>query len=92
MADCNQSILLDPDYANAYGSRGFVYLKRGDFDLAIADYELRFRLEPKSAHSLYGRGYARQKKGDAAGGSADIAAAKAIQPDIAEVYAKYGLR
>jgi tetratricopeptide (TPR) repeat protein len=92
LADCNHSILLDADYANGYGSRAFVYLKLGEFDLAISDYEVSLRLEPKSPHSLYGRGYARQKKGDAAGAAADIAAAKAIQPDIAEVYAKLGLK
>jgi hypothetical protein len=32
------------------------------------------------------------RAGDAAGGAADIAAAKAIEPDVAEVYAHYGVR
>jgi hypothetical protein len=31
-------------------------------------------------------------KGDAAGGNVDIASAKAIKPDIAEEYAKYGIK
>jgi hypothetical protein len=42
------------------------------------------RIDAKSAQGLYGRGLAKLKKGDAAGGNADIAAAKAIKPDIAE--------
>ena len=46
---------------------------------------------PKDANSLYGRGMAKLKSGDRAGGDADIAAAKAINPDIAEVYVGYGV-
>jgi hypothetical protein len=49
-------------------------------------------LNPKSASSFYGRGFAKLKKGDSAGGEADIAAAKAINPAIAEQYAGYGLQ
>ena len=40
---------------------------------------------------MYGRGLAKRKKGDQAGGDADIAAARAIQADIADEYAKYGM-
>ena len=47
--------------------------------------------DPKDADSLYGRGLAKLKSGDKAGGEADIAAAKAIKPDIADVYAGYGV-
>ena len=46
---------------------------------------------PKLASSLYGRGLAKLEKGDAAGGEADIAAAKAIQANIAEEFARYGV-
>jgi hypothetical protein len=45
----------------------------------------------KDADSLYARGVAKLKKGDSAGGNADIAAAKAIKPDIAAVSAGYGI-
>jgi len=62
--------------------RGFVegYSKRGRRDG-----------NPKFAGALYGRGLAKQKKGDATA-DADIAAAKAIQSDIAEKLARYGLK
>jgi len=40
---------------------------------------------------LYARGVAKLKKGHTAGGNADIAAAKAIKPDIAAVSAGYGI-
>jgi hypothetical protein len=34
---------------------------------------------------------AKLKKGDAAGGNADIAAAKAINPDVDKDFARYGV-
>ena len=40
---------------------------------------------------IYGRGTAKLRSGDKGGGEADIAAAKAIKADIADVYAGYGV-
>jgi hypothetical protein len=47
--------------------------------------------DPKLASSLYVRGLARLKTADASNGNADIAAAKAIDPKIADTYAGYGV-
>jgi tetratricopeptide (TPR) repeat protein len=88
LTDCNESIRLFPT-SQAYGSRALVYLKLGDFDKAIADYDYAIKRDPKLARSLYGRGVAKQKKADSAGGNADIAAAKAITPEIADEFARY---
>jgi hypothetical protein len=41
---------------------------------------------------VYGCGVAKCDRGDHAAGDADIAAAVAIKPDIAEKFARYGLR
>jgi len=60
-------------------------------DDAVADYDEALRRNPKQAGSLYGRGLAKLKKGDAVGGEADIATARAIQADIAEEFARYGV-
>ena len=38
----------------------------------------------------YGRGLAKRKKGDTAAGKADMAAAIAIDPNIASDFARYG--
>jgi len=92
LADCNESLRLRPNDASTLDSRGFTYLKLGQFDAAIADYDSALRIDPKKPYSLFGRGVARRKKGDLAGGGADIAAAKAIKSDIAEVFAKFGLK
>ena len=52
----------------------------------------RVRQNPEIAHWLYSRGVAKVRSGNTAGGEADMAAAKAIQADIAEVYAGYGVK
>lgn len=90
-ADCTKVLKLY-NIANTFENRGFIYLKRGEFDRAIADYEAGLRLDPPNkADFLYGRGLAKTKKGDASG-AADIAAAKAVHPSIAEDFAKYGVK
>ena len=61
-------------------------------DDAIADYDAALKLSPKLAGSLYGRGLARLRKGNTDDGNADIAAAKAIQSDVAEEFARYGVK
>jgi hypothetical protein len=63
----------------------------GQWELAIADYNSALRLDSKLPSALYGRGFAKLKKRDLAGGDADIAAAKTVEPNIEEEFARYGL-
>jgi tetratricopeptide (TPR) repeat protein len=42
-ADCSKVLKLY-NVANTFENRGFIYLKRGEFDRAIADYEAGLRL------------------------------------------------
>jgi tetratricopeptide (TPR) repeat protein len=90
-ADCDTGLRLAPNDANDLDSLGFLYLRLGRLDEAIADYDAALKTNPRLAGSLYGRGLAKRKKGDQAGGDADIAAARAIQADIADEFAKYGM-
>jgi acyl-CoA reductase-like NAD-dependent aldehyde dehydrogenase len=62
------------------------------FDDAIADYDAALKLNSQLEEALYGRGLAKLKKGDRDGGNADIAAAKAIRADIADDFARYGVK
>ena len=91
--DCIKANSLSPKIPQIFAYRGFVYLKLGQFDKALADYDAAFSLTkiPDHADWLYGRGVTKLRKGDTAGGNADIARAKAIKADIAEEYAKYGM-
>jgi tetratricopeptide (TPR) repeat protein len=68
------------------------YIKMGQWDSAIDDYNEALQFNPKLASSLYGRGLAKLKKGDTTGGDADIAAAKAIEANIAADFARYGVQ
>ena len=63
-------------------SRGFVYLRLGQFDDAIADYNAALKINPKIASSLYGRGVAKLKKGDSSGGTVDMATANLVDPTL----------
>jgi len=91
LADCNQALRLMPNNAATLDSRAFIFLKMTHFDAAVSDYDAALRIDPKLAFALYGRGLARLKNGDPSG-EADIAAAKALQADIAEEYARYGMQ
>ncbi len=72
-------------------TRGTVYLKLGQFDNAIADYNAALKINPQIAGLLYGRGIAEIKQGHIAEGNADMTAAKAIKADIAKDMSVYGL-
>ena len=96
LSDCNESLRIHPGNASTLGTRGLVYLKAGAFDKAIVDYDAALNGDPKlvgakMAAALYGRGLAKEKQGTD-GSNGDIAAAKAINPAIAEQFARYGLQ
>jgi tetratricopeptide (TPR) repeat protein len=92
LADCNAALERRPADSDTLDSRGFVYLRLGRLDRAIADYSDVLKVQPKHAGSLYGRGLARIGRGDRAGGNEDIAAARAIDPEIVATFARYGVR
>jgi tetratricopeptide (TPR) repeat protein len=73
-------------------SRGLVNLKLSLYTAAIDDYDAALKLNPKQASSLYGRGIAKLMSGSSAAGNSYIAAAKAINPGIADEFGGYGIR
>ncbi len=64
--------------------------RHGELDRAVADDNAALKINPKLAGSLYGRGIIKQKKGGAVGADADMAAARALRPNVAEDWVKYG--
>lgn len=91
LSDCDKAVSLRPHAAAYLDSRGFVYLRRGNYDKALADYDAALRLDPNKPWALYGRGIAKLRRGQTASGQADIAAAGALQPNIAEEAMQYGI-
>ena len=92
IADCNVSLGLESRSTFTLDSRGFAYLRLGEFDQSIADYNAALRIDSRMAGSLYGRGLAKRKKGDIAGGEADVAAAREIDAHVVEEFASYGVK
>ncbi len=92
LGDCNAALKLKPYAGDVLDTRGFVYLKLGQTDSAITDYDAALKLDPKLAGSLYGRGIAKMHKGDKNGGAADMASAKALRANIADEFARYGVK
>lgn len=89
--DFDAAIDIGPKTPGAFEERGFAYLSQGQIDKAIADYDAALQLDAKRATALYGRGLAKRRKDDASG-DADIAAAKAIKPDIATAFDQAGVK
>jgi len=90
LADCDLAMRRDRT-SEVMENRGLVLLRMGRTDEAIAQYTAAIRAQPRAAPALYGRGLAELKKGDKAAGEADIAAAKAIAPGLAQQFQRFGL-
>ena len=64
---------------------------RESWGRAISDYDAALKGNPKSAMSLYGRGLVKLRDGKRPEGENDLAAAKAIAPEVADEFTKMGL-
>jgi tetratricopeptide (TPR) repeat protein len=72
IADYDQAIRLNPDFAHAYYKRGNARFKVGDKREAIADYDQVIKLEPDYAGPYNNRGNARYALGDKQGAIKDL--------------------
>jgi tetratricopeptide (TPR) repeat protein len=77
-------------------TRALVKLRRGEFKESLADCDAAHKLNPEthpnSNWAHYVRGLDLLKLGRTAAGQAEIEAARNLTPDIAQVFAKYGIR
>lgn len=91
LSDCNEALKMQPGFAEALDSRGFVYLQMGRYDEAIVDFNAALAIVPGYTNSIYSRGIAKIRKGDPVSGLADLAAAKAIELGIGDRFQFYGV-
>jgi tetratricopeptide (TPR) repeat protein len=93
--DCNAALgrtdKSNPFYAKIADSRGLVFLRMGEYDKSIADYNASLKIDAKNAWSLYGRGIAKLRKQETSAGEADIAQATAIWPRVGEEFKHRGI-
>ena len=70
IADAGEAIRLQPSVA-AYNLRGSAYYDKGEYDIAIADFNDALRIGPPSGIIFHNRGNAWRAKGDYAKAIAD---------------------
>lgn len=92
LADCDQALKLAPQSLDTRETRGFIHLKIGDPDTALAEYDIALKANPNRALALYGRGLAQIAKGQTALGEASKAAARSINPNVEQQFSIYGLK
>lgn len=107
LANCNEALRMNSGALGIHDSRGLVYLRLGQFDKALADYDFSlsgperrialFRVGAwdqtvsMRAYALMGRGITKSRMGDTEGSKADIAAAEEEREGISAEFAVYGL-
>jgi len=91
LSDINAALSLRPHTPHFLQRRAYTQLKLGNTDRALADLDVVIAAEPKDAWALYCRGVAWKRKGKISEGQADMVAATALDPRIAELARKRGL-
>jgi tetratricopeptide (TPR) repeat protein len=95
LKDCDAALkhagTASPLYAKAANSRGLVFLRLGEYDKSLADYDASLRTDAKNAWSLYGRGIDKVRKQRTAEGQADMDQAAAIWPQVADEFKRRGI-
>ncbi len=95
LSDCNRAMSIaekrNPNYSHLFASRALIGLRQASYDKAISDFDTALKAMPKNALALYGRGVAKSKKNKNDAGRADMDAAQALVPKMAEWYLRYGI-
>ena len=91
LADCDASLRSRPKSAQILDSKGFVLYRLARYQEALDVYNAALTQAPQLVPSLYMRGQTKRKLGDAAGGDADIAAARALNDNIQAEFKDAGL-
>lgn len=87
IADCNEAARIDPTATAPRFVRGLIYARREQWAEALADFEFVVPLTGTWSDPLYLRGYTRRRLGRA-DGQADMDAALARDPQVAQAYAQ----
>jgi len=95
IADCNAALKHSPKAPFAFGNRGTAYLHKGQYERAIADYDVALALFAArgsgGAEFYFGRAIAHARLGQPGLAEADFRRAVALEPDVEARMAKVGL-
>ena len=78
IAELDEAIRLQPDYALAYNARGFVYYLLRQYPRALQELDAALRIKPDYVNAFQNRALARKASGDAKGSAEDLARAAAL--------------
>lgn len=90
LTDCLLAVEMEVNFANQ-DSLGLVYFRLGRFEEAIAAYDRALDIRATNAYSLFGRALAKRELGNQAGFDLDMDEALRLQPEIEEVFERYGI-
>jgi tetratricopeptide (TPR) repeat protein len=79
----SKAIEIDPDYAQAYKARGYLWSLQKDEDKVIRDYDEAIRIVPTDAYSYLNRGLAWLRKEELDKALADLDRSLQLQPESA---------
>lgn len=82
----SEAITFDPEFKLAFKSRGAAYLRLGNVQDALADFNRVLEIDPKSARAFHLRGLAHEKAGDYTEAIADLSKAIDINPEYGAAY------
>lgn len=82
----NEVLAMDPEFTEAYFSRGLVFTLKGQDPAAVADFTRALQLAPERADIYYNRGVALTRLGQHDRALADFSKALEISPRSPEVY------
>jgi clan AA aspartic protease (TIGR02281 family) len=91
LKDCRKAIRHDGEKPAYLDSLGMVRLRLGQYAESIKAYEQALAQNPRSAWSRYGLGLAKIRSGQTDAGRADLAAARALDPEIEARATTFGL-
>jgi tetratricopeptide (TPR) repeat protein len=86
----DKAIELDPDYNEAYNSRGGMYKRLGKYEQAIADYNKAIELDPNYATAYNNRGSAYNHLGKYEQAITDLNRAIELNPNYVTAYNNRG--
>jgi tetratricopeptide (TPR) repeat protein len=89
--DCRGAVSEDRGNASYHGSLGWVWMRRGQTDKSVSEFNEAIALDPNALWSLYGRGLAKVAQGDPSGAEGDLAASRKFDPHIDERARRMGL-
>ncbi|MFZ1882534.1 MAG: tetratricopeptide repeat protein [Rhodoplanes sp.] len=86
IADYDEAIRLDPNFALAFVNRGWSYERKRQYDRALADYNEAIRADPKYSLAYNNRGWLRHLQGDYDRAIADYGEAIRLDPKDPTAY------